>query len=195
MQGRTPIIVINTINLVLIALLIYYGFKVITKYMLRMGICMVFVNMFYILSALLLLSDLFLVYAVYFELPDKDPAFNMSDDIPVNVFTVVNSAHSVIYIALVLLMVGAMVQITTGLKLTYYQKLPMSTKNAICNLYLTNIVLVSVVILVATIEAISFSITGMTQEVKSIVFLCLGPFIMGAYIFSLCKLVSYMNTA
>ena len=121
---ETWLMLVNTVNLALIVLLIVAGFQIIMRYILRLGICMTFVNLFYILSSLLLLVDLTLVFSVYFELPSNDMTVDMSADIPLNVFTVANSVHSVIYTALVLLMVSAMFQIATGLKLTYYSTMP-----------------------------------------------------------------------
>ena len=101
--------IVNTVNLVLIALLAFAGFKVVTKFIVRMGICMMFVNGFYILSGLILLNDLVIVYAVYFALPAKDLKVDKANDIPINIFTITNSIHSVFYIALVLFMVSSMV--------------------------------------------------------------------------------------
>lgn len=155
------ILIVNTINLVLIILLIFAGGQVIYKYMVRLGVCKMFVNLFYILALSLLCTDLVLVYAIYFNLEDYDTSINKQGDIYLNIFTLANSLHSCLYVGLVLLQTAAMVQITTGLKIQYHQQLTVQNK-AIRNLYLTFATCVLIFVGIAVIEGLSFKILEMT---------------------------------
>ena len=145
----------------LIVLLIFAGSQVIYKYMIRMGVCKMFVNLFYILALSLLTTDLVLVYAIYFQYQDQINTIDKQGDIVLNIFTMANSIHSCLYIGLILLQTSAMVQIATGLKIQYYQLLPVQNK-AIRNLYLTFATCVLIFIGIAVIEGLSFKILEMT---------------------------------
>ena len=144
----------------LIILLIVAACQVISKYMIRMGVCKMFVNLFYILALSLLITDLVLVYAIYFN-SYQIMLIDKQGDIPVTVFTIANSVHSCLYIGLVLLQTCAMVQITTGLKIQYYQELDVQDK-AIRNLYLIFGTCVLIFIGIVVIEGLSFTYLSMT---------------------------------
>ena len=195
MSSKVTVIAISSVNLMFVLLTIVACMHVIWKFILKTGIHKKFVNMFYGIALLILLSSLFMIIAVYLEIDGiyQSERIYKDEAIPLSLLSVSNSIHSVCYIGMLILQICTIVQITAGLRMTYYRNQPEKHSSVIRLLYVTYTLCILCVIITALVEVLSLT-ENLTGSTMLLFYISLLPVMFVIYLYSLCVLFRYMNT-
>ena len=103
------------------AALIALGFscKVVIRFLLQLPRQRIFVNFFYVVTFLLLLTDIVGCVAIIVSKPDYEDVITVNDTITTNIFTVLNALHEIFYLSLIMLMIVSLIQVSMGLKILF----------------------------------------------------------------------------
>ena len=119
MELYTIVIITIMINMVMASVLFIYSVYVIFKYLLQVDLKL-FVILHYVFAVPLLLIDVIMPVALYFELSElnKDKQINFNDlAIPKSFYAIMGVLHDIFYIGLILQMICGLAQVSTSLGL------------------------------------------------------------------------------
>jgi hypothetical protein len=197
MVEKTILDIVAVANLLLALATLYFCGRVIWVHILRQKIKKKFVNIFYIFATLICFSIIGTSITVLM-LTDGGGDFELTDTVQedLGAFSILIGIHSVSYMGLVLLMITTMLQITIGLKSAYNLKNDPDARSKarkhLISVYLGCLAILAVTIM---IEIFASGVIDLKLRAYLAFYLALAIILAAAYIFSLCNLLRYMNTA
>ena len=183
----------NSVNLILVLITIIGCSQIIWKYIIKPGMHKKFINMFYTIALLVLLSSLCSSIALLIDLPAENsgPDVTKISYSPI-FFTISYSIHSTCYIGLILLQICTIIQISVGLKLTYVMK-GKDHDGVIQFLRFSYFMCIFLFVMTAIVETCSLALE-LTADKILLFYLIFVPMLGLVYIISFVMLLYYMNT-
>ena len=100
-------------------LALMFCLQVVYRFIIQGGICRKFINLFYIAAIPLLVSNIAFCIVIFIDIPENFPIESAKSSIPVQPWAIANSIHTFFYFCLPMVMISAILQIATALKMQY----------------------------------------------------------------------------